>query len=607
MAGKIDMTIINSLNDQQRCFVTEAMTGKNIFLSGVAGTGKTYVLMTAVELLKASGRNVLVTAPTGIAASLIDGITIHKALGYKPDQIINIEKMKINSKAAGVLVDYDTIVVDEISMVRIDLFDALCKSIKKAEKKKKKPIQLIISGDFAQLAPVMEKDSREYKMLCDIFNEDIGQGFAFLAKSWKECNFENHMLTEIFRQKNPYFIEILRNIRYGTDVKTVQSYLDGLHYGSYPAPNAVTLAATETAVSRINSGWLTRLPGEFVEFEAFPVTDPKNPHPQQEPPKPLSLKKGTRVIFNVNEVLSWNSSKTKPSYYNGTFGTVIDMKLNPGNHDYDRIYVMIDETKEIVSVERHLFEEPDYRKEDGKWVKYVKRAYKAMPLEPAYALTVHRAQGLTLDAVIIEPYCFAPGQLYVAMSRCKDPDNIYLSYPARPEYIITAPEVLDFYENLQIYDPEPKNTSKKKLVTYSSSEKGGAPKRYKENSKVRKIPAEMIEPVTKLIAVAFPKNGSGTKTNVVVRILSFLNDSNLSIALPEKSKKKFTREAKAMRIPTEIDSALNGFITRAYCGLSGSSERVQNFCRTVDMIAEEEKIAEIVARLSAKSNTGGQK
>ena len=601
MSVKIDENILDSLNAQQRSFVTEAMSGKNIFLSGVAGTGKTYALMTAIELMKASGRNVLVTAPTGIAASLIDGITVHRALGYKPDQIIDMKKMRVNSKAAGVLIDYDTIVVDEISMVRIDLFDALWQSVKKAGKKKKKPIQLIVSGDFAQLAPVMKRDSREYWMLCDIFGENIGQGFAFLSRSWQECGFENLMLTEIFRQKNPYFIDVLAQLRYGMDMPKVLSYLDGLHYASHPDPNAVTLAATDKAVSRINKEKLDKLPEIAVSLEAFPVNDPTNPHPQPAPPAPLVLKKGARVIFNVNEVLPWNSPKMKPSYYNGTFGTVVDIKLNPGNHDYDRVYVMIDGTGEIVPVQRYLFEETDYRKEDGKWVRYTRRAYKAMPLELAYALTIHRAQGLTLDAVIIEPYCFAPGQLYVVMSRCKDPERIFLSYPARPEYVITAPEVLDFYENLKTYKPDRKKSKKAKPVTYPSSEKGGAPIRYKGASKVRKIPVEMIAPVTKLMAAAFPKNGSGTKTSVVERTLSFLNKSNSGIVLPEKPKKKFSK-AKAMRIPTEIDSALDGFITRAYCGLDGSRERVLDFCKAVDAITEEEKIAAIVAGLSAKSN-----
>ena len=418
------------LNYGQQFAVDAMKTGRNIFLTGDGGTGKTYTINEYIRDAESKGKNVLMTAPTGIAALNIDGVTLHRGFCVPIGVLVDNPSQKNLTKE---VLNADIIFIEEISMCRIDLFDYVAKIIMMANNTRKyvyhKPeIQLIVSGDFLQLPPVITE--RDTEALDGFYGRHIRHGFAFESEYWKEFNFFNINLSQPMRQADTAFINTLRGLRIGDyrylrNVRQMASrkYMD----------NAITLCGTNRVAKEKNDYELDMLTTPLNEYVADIDGDVKASDKVTE--DVLELKVGARIMTLVND--------SADRYKSGSFGTVEKLETN-------RVTVKMDNGC-VVPLERYTWEikKYTYDKTTNKVKKDVVGRFTQFPLKLAWAITIHKSQGQTYDEVNLNPYCWDCGQLYVALSRVKDISKLYLMQPLLDKYLVTSKEVIDFYRNLR--------------------------------------------------------------------------------------------------------------------------------------------------------------
>ena len=380
------------------------LSGENVFLTGAAGSGKTFTLNQFIKLAKNSGKKVSVTATTGLAATHLGGNTIHTWSGIGIYDYLSRKFFeKFPKTRAEIIKNTDILVIDEISMLhdfRLDMVEEICRTIRQNDK----PfggIQVILCGDFFQLPPINRAGGRT-------------GGFAIHSNAWKLAEFTICYLEENHRQKNDELSEILNALR-ADDLrqKHAQSLLDRID--SEPnfesddfSKNLTELHTTNIDVDKINEQKLTELEGEEFHF-AQTTTGAKNYIETLQKsvlaPELLRLKKGALVMAVKNV--------QNRQYVNGSIGKVIDFERST---DYPivqfrngKIITMVPETWEMRDGEK-------------------KRAsIMQIPLRLAYAITVHKSQGMTLDAARIDlRKAFSEGMGYVALSRVRSLDRLYL-------------------------------------------------------------------------------------------------------------------------------------------------------------------------------------
>ena len=407
-------------------------TSRNILLVGGAGTGKSYILRQYAE----AHPNCILCAPTGIAAVNIGGATMHSVFGIPRDSI-GARVTKKQDAAVRLLAAADAVLIDEISMARSDVFGFAMRVLKKAEKRRGSKIRVIAAGDFAQLPPVVtaEDAKRMKKAGLD------PSGYAFTALEWSTCHFKTIELDEIKRQDDPGFIRALNEIRAGRPA--------GLNYFTQMvdasiAPNtdgakdrlvrdimgtrAVYICGTNAEAQQVNDACLNALNTPAIGYTAE-VSGRVMVLPAE---RVVMFKPGERVIFTVNDVIH-------NQYQNGTMGTVCACFS-------DHVLVQID-NGQALNVYPHMWTLYSYRASGGKIVRSEAGMEKQIPLKAAYAITVHKAQGKTVDRAIVSPRTFAPGQLYVALSRVRTPGGLRLTEPVSAEMLITSDEAQKFAEN----------------------------------------------------------------------------------------------------------------------------------------------------------------
>lgn len=358
---------------------------KNIFIQGSAGTGKSYLINQYLDSLSTEERKkVLLLAPTGKAADVIGGITIHKAFELPScvqmldEEIVDVPKPLHNIK---------TVIIDEISMVRIDVFEMIMQILDFTATKGQN-IRLIVVGDFGQLAPVCTSSD---KAVLKTLYSDINGFYAFYSSKWEEANFEKIILHKIFRQKDAELIEHLNGIKYGR-----YSDLEWFKYNASPfmSNKPVYICSRRKTVDEFNQSAIE----EYSKENPTTIYQAKyvGPLPAELPcSRTLTLGVGVRVMTICND----------KNYKNGMLGTVKSL------FD-DKIVVKFDNGK-TVTIKRKTFE-----LENG-------TSYTQFPLILAYAITVHRAQGSTFEHVAIMcDGCFEAGQLYCLLSRCPSLDNM---------------------------------------------------------------------------------------------------------------------------------------------------------------------------------------
>lgn len=412
------------------------MAGYSVFLTGDAGTGKTYLLNKFIQDQRARNRNVMVCAPTGIAALHINGVTLHHQ--FKADIKTNVDT-KTYDEVVYELADVDTLIIDEISICRIDLFEYVVKYIFGANsirKQRNKPkIQVVLSGDFLQLPPVITEEDR--KILNKFYNRDITMGFAFESKYWKMLDLHIVILTEVVRQENSEFLQILNRIRLGD--KTAVDYIMQ-NCSKVPIQDAVNLYGKNNSVTERNIAELNNLPTELYTHEAIITGAAKITDTNAE--MILPLKVGARVMTLTNKEMEDGSL----IYGNGSLGTVVSINDDSVTVEFDDGF--------IENIEQYEWKIEEYYVENSNTTSFPKLCKREIgkviqyPLKLAYAITIHKAQGQTYNAVNINPYTWDCGQLYVALSRVKDIKNLYITSEINYDYLVISLNVIKFYNEI---------------------------------------------------------------------------------------------------------------------------------------------------------------
>lgn len=431
------------LDTVQEAAMQDMLAGRNVHLSGDPGTGKSTVIR---EFLARKGGGALaVLAPTGVAAINVGGSTIHRFFGFgigllEPDDLEptdairgenGLSRRELAIRHAAVLV------IDEVSMLRSDLLvcvDSRCRRLAPSEQDRGRPFggkQLILVGDFAQLPPVVRAEEREY------LRTRFGGAFVFNTDAWRAGGFRNHQLTAPHRHEGDSALqEILRRVRTGDPAALAQV---NARLGLQPPSHAVYLCATNRAADDTNAMNLAKLPGRegiFLADISGRIREGDYPAPGE-----LRLKLGARVVCLVNEYAEGGSV-----FVNGDTGSVTSIEDADGPSGCIR--VRLDRDGGTVEVKRHVWSMKEYKYDASRqrMEAEVVGTYVQFPLRLAWALTVHRCQGMTLPCVCLNlgGRCFAHGQFYVALSRARSLSDIYLTASIRPQDLIIDPEVRQF-------------------------------------------------------------------------------------------------------------------------------------------------------------------
>ncbi len=420
-------------------------TRKNVFLTGKAGTGKTTLLK---EILKETDKNYIVTAPTGVAAINAGGVTLHSLLslplktyipyrdrGHDPEQFYDARELakhqKFNTDKIKLLLELDLLIIDEISMVRADIFDAIDQTLRRVRKNSQAfgGVQLLVIGDLFQLSPVVRNNIQ------DILSIYYKSPYFFDSLVWTGSEAVIVELKTVYRQEEQEFIDILNSIRSGkADQKSIdrinQNYSDTADYS-----NTITLTTHNKKAGKINSSELEKLESES-NFLTAEVTGRfyENSYPNDEV---IELKVGAQVMFIRNHA--------EELYFNGKIGKITEIKENYIKVKGDDGITIIVEPVEWKNVVYEL------DKVSGNIVQNEVGTYVQYPLRLAWAVTVHKSQGLTFDKVILDlEGTFASGQLYVALSRCRSLSGLVLTSKISEKNVIIDSRVQTFTQENQL-------------------------------------------------------------------------------------------------------------------------------------------------------------
>ncbi len=434
-------------------------THRNIFLTGKAGTGKTTFLR---NLRAHTRKRTIVVAPTGVAAINAGGVTIHSffqlAPGlYLPGQSINREggKMKygFSKHKINILRSLDLLVIDEISMVRCDLLDAIDEVLRRYQDHFKPfgGVQLLMIGDLQQLAPVASDE--EWKLLQE---HGYTTPYFFGSQALQQTNYTAIELTHVFRQADQTFINLLNNVRDNhLDANTLQMLNSRYKPGFQPSDDEgyITLTTHNYQANDINAHKLLMLPTEPHIFSAVVKNDfPESSYPTD---AQLTLKEGAQVMFCKND--------PNHTYYNGKIGRVTRIVG-------DEVWVESPDEKgemQDLQVVAQEWQNTKYvtNEKTGEITEEVIGTFTQIPLRSAWAITIHKSQGLTFDHCIINAgQAFSFGQVYVALSRCRTLEGLVLSTPITSHVPMSDPAIISYNRSVQENQPTEQQLANDRLL-----------------------------------------------------------------------------------------------------------------------------------------------
>jgi ATP-dependent DNA helicase PIF1 len=416
--------------------------GEHTAVFGGAGTGKSTLVR---EFLRESERAALVVAPTGLAALNVGGHTIHRAFSFRPDTTLSyVQSSRYRpAKFAHVLRRLDTLIIDEVSMVRADLFDMIETSLRRFGPQPGKPfggVQIVLVGDLYQLAPIVSGAERK------VFDAEYEAPFFFAAEAYDPDAFEVVELTRVFRQQgDQQFVDILNDIRIGAFSDDARAALSERVDPDFTPPEGqrwLTLTTTRRVAEERNARALAALSTPLETLTASSWGDLQGfevPVPQT-----LELKVGAQVMMATNDV--------DGRWVNGSVGEVVGIERGAGWFGAgEHVRVQIDgavyrvEKAEWEVTTPDVIDDPDSK--SGKRVEHrTVGAYSQFPMKFAWAVTIHKAQGQTLDRVVVDlgTGTFASGQLYVALSRCTSLEGMVLRKPVRSADLKTDARITEY-------------------------------------------------------------------------------------------------------------------------------------------------------------------
>ena len=398
-------------------------TNSNLLILGPAGTGKS----TFVNYLKsASKKRIVCACPTAVSALNVGGQTIHSLFQIQPRDFIMPEFLKLKAKPRNILAATDVLIIDEISMVAPDLMDAI-DILARWARHNNEPfggIQVVAIGDLFQLPPVITRDAIQY------YETEYGHPNAYFFDShvYSRANFIKFNFDFVYRQSDLPLLENLVQLR-NNDTRSLEYFSSCKIDDDARRANAVIITPFRAVAERINATRLAQINETPVVYNGVLTGN----FSERDVPAPLALelKVGALVVF----------VKNGDKWHNGSMGLVRSLSAR------EIVVQLLSDSRELVSVKPDKWAKIEYsRDENERLVENEVGAYKQFPLTLGYAMTIHRAQGKTLDAVVVDISrgAFAHGQVYVALSRTRRSADMHISAPLRPRDVIFDPRVLDF-------------------------------------------------------------------------------------------------------------------------------------------------------------------
>lgn len=438
----MDYTLLPEQNE----VLKQMIFGYNVFASGKAGCGKSRILATFHEYAKRNRLNAVFLAPTGMAAlALPEAMTIHRFFEFPTQKVfVNDFDVPESDYMKKKLKHVDTIIIDEISMVRADIFQAMDISLRKHTGRFSQPFggkQVIVVGDFSQLPPVI--DNIKVGECINYYYHGI---YAFCAPVWNQLHFKNNFLTRVMRQTDQSYIELLDALRTMKPGLKDMLQSDRFKIASCSS-DEIALCCRNKDAAAINATELARI--EDGCYTSYGILSGHFPASELPTDLNLDLKPSARIMIIQNQRMT-GGVQDKDCYANGELGSVLNVDID--NHV---VTVRLDRGQRVVRVNFASWDDYLYdltRDEHNKPVlkaEIVGRFFQ-FPLKHAWATSIHKAQGQTLEKVHLRlgRGCFSPGQLYTALTRVKGFDSLTLDRSIRYEDALVDPQVMAFHQEI---------------------------------------------------------------------------------------------------------------------------------------------------------------
>lgn len=425
-------------------------TNRSVFLTGKAGTGKTTFLN---DFVKKTRKKHIIVAPTGIAAINAGGVTIHSLFGIPfrtfvptteyidPNLAMNINELfphfKYRKEKLDLFREIELIIIDEVSMLRADLLDIMDHSLRRVRRNNMPfgGVQLLLIGDLYQLPPVVRDDSE--RILSRFYNTP----FFFSAKALENIPLITVELTKVYRQQDEEFLELLNAVRHADIPNLDFEKLNARYQPDFEPENEtyIHLCSHNRIADHINQKKLKELEDESLFYTATVIGQfNESQYPNDEV---LELKVGTQIMFIRND------SSPEKRFYNGKLAEISYL-------DDEVIKAVLHSSRKEITLTKEVWENKKYTLDADKNIKTeVLGSFEQYPIRLAWAVTIHKSQGLTFDRVIIDAGgSFASGQVYVALSRCRTLEGIVLKSEITPQAIFCDNRIEDFQESTQAND-----------------------------------------------------------------------------------------------------------------------------------------------------------